>query len=744
MLRAHASGFTAFSSAGVLIVALAGCEGDRGPPGPPGPGGVVDVTQEIPESLSVEISSVKISSPPVVEFRVTDGRGRGAVGLEAGGTGNVRFTLAKLVPGLEGDPDQWQSYINRAMNANGTRATVATYERDGPLEDHGDGSYTYTFLTDPRNAKDPVTGATIGYEPMLTHRLGMQVAGGGLPPANQTTDFVPNGTAVKATRDIAATASCNECHGTLLAHGNTRYDVKYCVTCHNPGASDPASGASSDMMVLAHKIHAPGLLLAPYVLFGHDYSEVTYPQDLRNCRKCHTAADAATPDGDNWKERPSLEACGSCHEGTSFTTPTPPGKVRHTGGPQADNNKCGLCHPAEAIEEYHLTENATPNNPGLPFGYSVLSYEILEVTVNESLQPVVAFRILRDGTPLDLLDLPEDLTASGTYPSFLLSYAGAQDGIAKPADYNNLGRSAGQPATVGLGTLIAGTGGSLAEGEGDGVFIATTNAAFPEGATLRAVALQGYFNQTSGTANVARHTFSVVKAVTGDAARREVVESQKCLACHETIAAHGGNRVDNAAVCVTCHLPNLSSSGRAVETPNDTIVAQLGPDPLQYPEATNNLKDMIHGIHASAVRTTAYEFVRNRNAGIYYDWSEVTFPGDPADCLACHKPGTFGSVPAGALATTDRTTTGDPDETRTDVVAARDGVPNATDVVITPIAAACFSCHDGPAAVAHMQQNGGAVRWERSDVLSIAPTETCGVCHGNGKIADVSVVHGGE
>ena len=88
--------------------------------------------------------------------------------------------------------------------------------------------------------------------------------------------------------------------------------------------------------------------------------------------------------------------------------------------------------------------------------------------------------------------MPSDLTGS---PSFLLPYALAQDGIDAPADYNNRGQSAGQPVSVSIANLAAGNGGSL-EPAGDGAFTAVISTAYPEGATMRAVALQGYYSQT--------------------------------------------------------------------------------------------------------------------------------------------------------------------------------------------------------------------------------------------------------
>ena len=145
------------------------------------------------------------------------------------------------------------------------------------------------------------------------------------------------------------------------------------------------------------------------------------------------------------------------------------------------------------------------------------------------------------------------------------------------------------------------------------------------------------------------------------------------------------------------------------------------------------------------MRTTDYEFVRNRNDGLYYNWSEVTFPGNAGKCLTCHKPGTFGvPVPEGALATTDRTTTGDPDEDRAAIQGARDSVPNDTDLVITPVSAACYSCHDSSSAATHMELNGGAVKKPRADVAALQMVESCSVCHGAGRTADVISVHGTE
>ena len=76
-----------------------------------------------------------------------------------------------------------------------------------------------------------------------------------------------------------------------------------------------------------HKIHAGSLLKTTfsedYTIWGYkdsknSYADVGFPQDLRNCTKCHDNTKA--PQADNWKNVPSRAACGSCHAGINFAT----------------------------------------------------------------------------------------------------------------------------------------------------------------------------------------------------------------------------------------------------------------------------------------------------------------------------------------------------------------------------------------------------------------------------------------
>jgi len=758
-----------------LGLGLAGCGVVPPPDTNPPPGTVLDLGTASDDAIAAldvqsEITGITIASPPVLTFTVTASDGTPITGIGALWEDDnrfVRFTLTKLVPGTSGDPSIRVSYT-RATTGDGS--TRPNYDSGSSLVDHGDGTYTFTFNTDVAM----VTGVT--YEPTLSHRVAGQIGSGSSPleAQNMFLDFVPAGGAVAETRNIATITSCNECHDGLVFHGR-RFITEYCVNCHNP---DLAEG-EGDFKVMIHKIHSAQKF--DVLDDAIDYSEVTYPQDLENCRKCHNGEDAATADGDNWKNVPSIVACGSCHTDVDFAT-----GVNHGGGSQANNAMCATCHPANGglagIEDSHTTANATPNNPNLPAGVPQMAFGISEVTVDGAGFPTVTFTVTADGDVLDMNNLPDGFVdANGgafRWPGFLMAWTQPQGDIATPADYNNQGRSAAQPVSVSLGDLVDAGAVDCSSGTECVADFSATGDAFPAGAMMRAIALQSYFQFDSDgdeAQDTSLHTLSPVMSVSGDDVRRQVVDATKCGQCHERFEGHGGSRVvglqldpeapQQPLVCALCHNPNLTSSGRSIDPANaasrpstgqpSSATVDLGTsDTWTWPEDTNNLKDMIHGIHASAVRTFDYEFVRGRNDGIYYNWSEVTFPAQNGvrNCLLCHMEDTY-ELPLNenVLPTTVRTTGTDDGLDGNDfaaVGAARDGVPNATDWVNTPTASTCYMCHhNDPFAVAHMRQNGGVISVANADEAdftqrqNLDTVESCAVCHGPGKIADIEVMH---
>ncbi|MBI5482006.1 MAG: OmcA/MtrC family decaheme c-type cytochrome [Deltaproteobacteria bacterium] len=136
-------------------------------------------------------------------------------------------------------------------------------------------------------------------------------------------NFIPSGTGTPVGREVASTDGCNKCHRGFTAEGNTstggfhgsgRIDANYCDVCHNPART---SNPAADAMVFVHRIHR-GELLQPANIFHA--IEATYPQDIRNCDACHKGA----AQGGQAQSRPTIKACGSCHDYVDFATTTPP------------------------------------------------------------------------------------------------------------------------------------------------------------------------------------------------------------------------------------------------------------------------------------------------------------------------------------------------------------------------------------------------------------------------------------
>ena len=688
----------------------------------------------------------------------------------------------------------------------------------------------------------------VSFDATLTHRLGIQLGGAApgtgsntpnavtaIPGVNMVNtgnavfDFRPDGAAVSNTRDMVKIDSCASCHsGKVLAHGS-RKDPRYCVTCHTDqikysfNIEAPASGmtltggvtgstqqkraeqavingrAVGNFPNFMHKLHMGTELVKQGYNYNANggammFNEVAFPQDRRNCTTCHDGAATATnktTNGDNWKNVPSLLACGACHDGINFATGTGStladkakdvaAKVAigttqtgHIGGGKTDNALCVLCHDAPANVVNHTTPYATPHNPTVTEGLKNFKYEIKSAAATATSVTVV-FKITMDGTAVTYLPpaaaMANPLTGFTGSPGFLLAYAKSQDGVTAPVDYNNLGNglSNAQPVSVSIANLLdttkVATSGTLAGPDASGYYTATIvgSNVFPVGATLRTVALQGYFTQIAPAAG--RHTLSVVKMVGTDTTRRSVVEPNKCGNCHEVFEGHGGNRniglgSEGIVVCVVCHNPGLVTSGRGISdaaltaypfsTAENALIAGWGVvktavnAALGFPQVSNDFKDMIHGIHAGKDRTDTIKIARDRTPSAInlIDGKEIGFPGVLSKCETCHKAGTYSAIPANTLASTHEADNGvflnGVSRTTADAKAALKQ-PNALDKVTTPYTAACFTCHDKAIAKAHMSLNGGQILVARS-ALNLAG-ESCAVCHGAGKEFDPVAVH---
>lgn len=711
-------------------------------PGTPAPVRYVDAEQIFPFITAVEIPG---DGQPVVNFQLTDQNRVAILDLTPG---DVRFIVAKLqasaVGNLTGD---WQSYINRIEQPGvgpGTEAKLqATAERgsQGTLTNNGDGSYRYRFASSVTAPDDDILaqaaseGLNLAYEPDRPHRVAIQFDNA-REPANPVYDWVP---ATGATEqifhaDIAATANCDSCHERLALHGGNRFEVQYCVTCHNPGSTDANSGNSVDLAVMTHKIHAGASLPSvqaggEYAIWGfndtkHDYSNVGYPQDLLNCQVCHggnlTGDDSTaqlTSQGDNWSEFATAAACGSCHDDVDFDA--------HFGG-QPDDSNCMSCHQTAGIagnirdSHRNLVSEASERfaarilsvtNTG-PGEFPRVQYEVFDPTNGDA--------------PYDLANDPA-WTVGGGDSRLAIDLAWST------TDYTNTGNGSDDASAVSLDALQGSP-------VGDGSYIVESGVAIPDGSLAPGIPASG-----SGVAAIEGHPAVNIGSeadpdiqripFTNDAAffsidepgglavpRREVAELDKCLACHGRLSLHGNNRTDNLQVCVACHNPR--------NTDRDVREIAATPPTDGKDEETLDFKVMIHGIHAAAIRENPLQIVGFRGFTTYvYDEEHVHFPGRIGNCLTCHADGSYTvPLPANVLGTTIDT--------------GADRTSPVDDTVASPTAAVCSSCHDGSGAKAHMAQNGASFATTQADLDNGEVLEQCATCHGTGRTYDVSRVHG--
>jgi OmcA/MtrC family decaheme c-type cytochrome len=913
-------GWWGLVATGVLAAALSSCGGsgsdpEPAPPAPPPvaeappvpvPTGTspITLTANTPAATfaalapKVTVGKIVIASPPVVHFSMTDTDGNAIIGYGSTSKSstatvasypNIAFALAKLVPGSNGSPSKWVSYIVTTVPTTTAAAapTRPSTDNTGTLVDNKNGTYSYTFYRDVTKVKEQVAAMTVAatsnkddlgdltFEPGAVHRLTIQVSGNapgtgtntanavqvtpGVPmvkPVDVIHDFIPaTGKAVAASdpsREIVATSKCNDCHRKLGGipgdspessgagfHGGSRNETKYCVVCHTEqrkyGRTEATINAGTKTFTSTttvvdgravgnltnhiHKTHmGKHLVKKNYNYGGVLYNEVAFPQDIRNCTKCHDGSDtstAKTAQGNNWMNVPSRLACGACHDGINFATGKgltladaakglTTSQHGHVGGAQADDSLCVLCHKPAAIDLVHLpvtppnlasalhvvggsaNTNAAwiaSNTSRLPAGAIKISYDIKSTSVNASGRAVMVFRMLQNGARKDLNDFATTAANPATgakelwdnfmgAPSVYFVFAVPQDGINEPADFNATASS--YLKNIWGGTASGSGAGTLTGPDADGYYTVTlTGVTIPASARMLtgglgysynvssslpltqtnlegypvAVSPIGHANEIGGLIVIAPNA---QKVATGYVGRRAIVEDARCNKCHQELGTfteesfHGGQRNDGST-CSWCHTPNRASSGWSADSTG-----------------------FIHAIHAGAKRTKPFTW---HALSLTESFAGVKYPSVLKECETCHLPGTYdftASASASALPNRQYRTaaTGIFNGTATApplnvfslspyVIAdnvtsygsgfsfnAATGVTTAaaaTTLVNSPITTACFACHDGDLAVAHMRTNGGSIYATRG--VALATAEQCTLCHAAGRVADIKAMH---
>ncbi len=811
MLNAIVHLGTAFLLA-LTVAACGGGGGDGGPPAPPDTGANVkdaiaaaardpanDTSANSAAPFTVlqnaGVPAVVVAGPPSVNFTVFSD---GAV-LPTLELANVSFVIAKLVPGQNGEIDQWVNYVYRietpaagapGSGPGGTPALASAKQATSDpktaatLVFNEDGYYTYTFTTD---ITDPTKTQGVVFEPDRTHRIAIQLsylnAAGERILVNPGFDFTIDGnghsvpvTDPAQTRKMVDSSSCNGCHDKLSLHGGGRVDTQFCVMCHNPGTTDANSGHPVTLMTMVHKIHAGRLLKSRfdaglggelYRIWGFndtefDFSEIGFPQDLRNCSKCHSGDNPLTPQGDNWKTRSSKEACLTCHANLpgsdwdtrhlAFAQELVTDPALTADGIQAkdlSNAQCQNCHrPGSAIAPERVHWNQNEEN-GARYKMNIES-----VAYDSAARSVRVKYFLSDPTNGDAAyDL---VTPDCTGPAERPCGANTRFGnLQLRVAYQNL---VGQPTGVTEFTAYNNGGNNVFawahNGVNDGNDHYTVDIAIPPDSEF-AVAAGTARVVTIGQVKepllevkwatdprpeatpltlintVVQNTFQEF-AISGPLnPRRKIVATEKCNVCHGALgttsgsntlanAFHGGAR-NIVEACVVCHDPGRVSS---------TVMT----NGLALNESYQ-FKRMIHGIHGNGTRepgtnppTARFPFTHGNRVVAEFDLTGVQLtPGYRLDDLT--------PVPAGTLLTD-----------------TLNGGPNAVNFAAEVhwpgmIGVNCNACHvdnsykvdRGPigAVVSKLNDPADGTSGNRADPKSwlvITPkAATCTACHDSGK-----------
>jgi OmcA/MtrC family decaheme c-type cytochrome len=287
----------------------------------------------------VKVDDGVAGKKPVVTFKVTDKAGKPILPAE--------MTRLSLV--LAGPTTDYATYVSEDARTAGGNA----------------GTYFWTFqATIPADAKGSFTVGIEGYRnqtllPGTQQALTLRDAG-----VNKTLTFSVDGSKVTPRRQIVALAKCNACHGSLSLHGDNRNAIEQCVLCHNPTQTDtarrPANNTPAetiDFRTMVHRIHTGAELEQEYTVYGngnvaHNYNEVGYPGDRRNCSACHvngseqlpledTLIPVTNPRGLLKSMNPTTAACTSCHSASYVSS--------HALANTTDlGESCATCHGPNA------------------------------------------------------------------------------------------------------------------------------------------------------------------------------------------------------------------------------------------------------------------------------------------------------------------------------------------------------------------------------------------------------------
>ncbi len=782
----------------VLPLMFLGCEGDdgsqgpqgiQGPPGPPGPGAAAQ-----PESCGVCHSDIEAThaAMDVATATVTNVDNNASLAvtftIDVDGVANDSFTLRRA----------YVHFDNVALD-NVLRIQLTTFQRDTLYSTSTNNPVDVGLTESSVGGTYTVTVPTAYVFPNSTYLFQMESATSNERPVVVVTNIT------SPLRDLVTDTGCASCHGPYPAWQSPlqkaepfrHYAVggSKCQICHAQASrsieiiSRNAAGAlvttgsiayGTNLVEYVHGIHNSHHMPPDGTYFrttedvapdAEDRYSIGYPSDMRNCKVCHEtpaqlAAVASAP--------PSYYLCMSCHNnwdgfvdhhtgaqlidaagtgGNSFHRDEPP---TSTCG-----STLGACHANPARDEaadFHIDLEASDRHYDSFFGGTDVSYD------NPDNVSFEITGVTSDGTNVSFTWTAEKLGAAvdpcndNTADGPVFSDLGAYLAYAKGDDWVNefVGTSPGQPASArNLFTALSTTCDNNAVATTTGLVI-DPDATYAD-KMLLAIGGKPIDRFVPGNADiflrVPSPTYAFNMADGSPAtARRDAVDTAKCLACHRgTLYQHGGDRVDNEQLCVICHDPSSGDKNNRLDryqivnlSAPTTVNTNATYDGLS--NQTYDMRYMIHSIHGIDKRQTPWVIYRSR--GIYafvtpdtipptgwplvngepepsspsttpiygstnastqtHNWTIVHYPKAPSECTACHNSGAYEA----------------PDQTKAVALTVDPGGPDyadqSDDIVIGPTAASCTACHYTAPVLSHATQFGYATNVTKEEMLDLA------------------------
>lgn len=257
------------------------------------------------------------------------------------------------------------------LNAGLTEAKILDYYLEND----------FRVRTDPLDEDPAVTRSATDFTYQLADVDGLAsgtytvfVELGAAPPMSWAKFNFQVGTANE--QDYVAT-NCIDCHGDTTMHTGffaIPFDTDMCKSCHDydrqilgpEGAIDAGRNYGFGAAPLSRRVH--GVHRGAYLDYPEQvyttvddgevvfpFSDVVFPQDIRNCHKCHS-------DSERYEEAPSRLACTGCHDSdaanahSALQTIDPTPEHPYSGD---ETETCLTCHGPGRQFSVHVVHNIT-------------------------------------------------------------------------------------------------------------------------------------------------------------------------------------------------------------------------------------------------------------------------------------------------------------------------------------------------------------------------------------------------